>query len=149
MLACRLKSRLNLSTLLQSPFNAATQPFIVTHRISRPARNERRSIAREFLARAGLGKIDLDARPDELSVGQCQRIAIARALAAEPKLIVADEPTSALDAVIAASVLRLLKEAADAGTAIVVVSHDGRLLRALCHRVLKMNNGRLEEEDWN
>ena len=116
------------------------------HRSARPSRAKRREIARERLAQVGLEQVDLEARPDELSIGQCQRVAIARALAAEPALIVADEPTSALDASVSATILRLLTEAAERGIAIVIVSHDQAMLRALCHRVLRMRDGVLEGE---
>lgn len=126
-------------------WRTVTEPLMAKHRLKKPPRNERLLVAREYLSHVGLTGIGLEARPDELSVGQCQRVAIARALAAKPGLIVADEPTSALDAVIAASVLRLLKEAAEAGTGIVIVSHDRQLLHALCHRVLKMEEGVLKE----
>jgi peptide/nickel transport system ATP-binding protein len=123
-----------------------TEPLMAKHRRPKPMRQERLGIARERLASVGLAEIDLEARPAELSVGQCQRIAIARALLAEPSLIVADEPTSALDAIIAGEILRRLAEAAAAGTAIVLVSHDRRILNAMCHRVLTMREGILQEE---
>ena len=89
----------------------------------------------------GLAHLDLDALPNELSVGQCQRIAIARALLARPALIVADEPTSALDASVSAAILHLLAAIAAQGTAIVMVSHDQAVLQTLCHRVLTMTDG--------
>lgn len=123
-----------------------TEPLMAKHRRPRLSQRERREIARERLAQVGLTQIDLEARPDELSVGQCQRISIARALVAEPALIVADEPTSALDATSAATILRLLAAASEQGIAIIIVSHDGVILRALCHRVLRMRDGVLEEE---
>ncbi|MEO6724087.1 MAG: ATP-binding cassette domain-containing protein, partial [Blastocatellia bacterium] len=116
-------------------WRTVTEALTAKHPPEKPSREHRQSISLEFLRRVGLDAIAPEVRPGELSVGQCLRVAIARALVAEPKLIVADEPTSALDAVIAASVLRLLKQAADSGMGIVIVSHDRTLLDALCNRV--------------
>lgn len=122
-----------------------TEPLLARHRRGRPGRAERQRIARERLDAVGLAEIDLEARPAELSVGQCQRIAIQRAMIAEPALLLADEPTSALDAIHAASIMRLLEAAAEAGTAIILVSHDQQLLQAYCHRVLLMQDGQMHE----
>jgi len=121
-----------------------TEPLMAKHRENCPSRAERREIARERLAQVGLTQVDLEARPDEMSIGQCQRVSIARALTAEPTLIVADEPTSALDASVSATILRLLAAASERGIAIVIASHDQEMLRALCHRVLRMRDGVLE-----
>ena len=122
-----------------------TEPLLASHRKERPARAARRELARERLGAIGLAGIDPEARPAELSVGQCQRIAILRALLAEPAVLLADEPTSALDALHAGAILRLLRNAAAAGTAIILVSHDRQLLQAACHRVLQMREGALKE----
>lgn len=119
-------------------WRTVTEPLLSKQRADKPGRAERRTIARERLQAVGLN-IDLEARPAQLSVGQCQRVAIARALIAQPALLIADEPTSALDAPLAREVLGLLVAAARAGTAIVIVSHDRQLLNALCHRVLGMS----------
>jgi len=115
-----------------------TEPLTAKQRLS-PAR--RQALALEQLDAVGLAHLDLAARPNELSVGQCQRIAIGRALLARPALIVADEPTSALDASVSAAILHLLADIAAKGTAIVIVSHDQAMLQALCHRVLAMRDG--------
>jgi ABC-type dipeptide/oligopeptide/nickel transport system ATPase subunit len=80
-----------------------------------------------------LDAVSPDARPDELSIGQCQRVPIRTNSRAAP---IADEPTSAPDKLVAARVLRLLVTASKQGVAIVIVSHDRRMLKALCHRVL-------------
>jgi peptide/nickel transport system ATP-binding protein len=124
-------------------WRSITEPLMASHRKEKPARNARREIAREQLATVGLSSVALEARPGELSVGQCQRVAIARALIAEPSLIVADEPTSALDVSTASGILQLLGEAARQGTAILIASHDQRALNAICHRVLTMRDGAL------
>jgi ABC-type glutathione transport system ATPase component len=109
----------------------------------RPSRGERRAIAAGMLARVGLDHVSPEAHPAELSVGQCQRASILRAMAGEPAAIVADEPTSALDVTSAAGVLHLLRGLADEGTALVVVSHDEAMLAVLADRVLRMRDGRL------
>lgn len=70
-------------------------------------------------------------------------MSILRELAADPRLLLADEPTSALDASVSAGVLHLLARTAQAGTAIVIVSHDRAMLASLCDRVLEMTAGLL------
>jgi putative ABC transport system ATP-binding protein len=83
--------------------------------------------------------------PRELSGGQCQRVAVARALAAGPRLILADEPTAALDTENALAVMRLLKDLTiDEGLATAVVTHDVRLFQ-FADRVLSLDAGRLRE----
>jgi peptide/nickel transport system ATP-binding protein len=126
-------------------WRSVTEPLMAAHRKKRPTRRERRQIAREILAEVGLSEVNLDAKPFELSVGQCQRVSVARALVAEPKLLVADEPTSALDVSVSATILRLLARIAQKGTAIIVVSHDEPMLDSFCHRVLRMHEGVLSD----
>lgn len=122
-------------------WRTVTEPLTAPHRPNRVRRAERRTIARRGLDSIGLGMIGEDARPAQLSGGQCQRVSILRALTAEPRLIVADEPTSALDASVAAGVLHLLADIAREGTAVVMVSHDRAMLDSICGRVLRMDSG--------
>jgi putative ABC transport system ATP-binding protein len=91
---------------------------------------------RAMIERLGLAGL-LRKRPSELSVGQCQRVAVARALAHRPSLILADEPTAALDADNARQVMDLLLgRAVEQGAAVVVATHDAELLGARRHRSL-------------
>ncbi|PID60377.1 MAG: ABC transporter ATP-binding protein [Gammaproteobacteria bacterium] len=112
----------------------------------RTRRSERRARALDAMARVGLGNLDPSARPAELSVGQCQRAALARATMTRPVLIVADEPTSALDSPSTWRVGKLLREAADSGAAVLIVSHDGAFLEWLTDRVITMDAGRILPE---
>lgn len=121
-----------------------TEPLMARPRGQRPPRQERCAIAAQQLDNVGLGYLDVDAVPAELSRGQCQRVAIVRALVAEPYLVVADEPTSALDVSVAAGILHLLAGIAARGTAALVVSHDRALMSVLCHRVHEMVDGTLD-----
>ena len=119
-------------------WRSVTEPLLARSRSQRPGRNERRALGREWLGRVGLAGIDPHARPRAVSVGQCQRACIARALVARPDVLIADEPTAALDLTTTALVLRLLRDAADSGLVIVVVSHDERMLSVLCDRVMAL-----------
>ncbi|MFI6910403.1 ABC transporter ATP-binding protein [Nonomuraea sp. NPDC050394] len=140
--------------VFQNPFTSLDVRWPIWRSVSEPAaitggmsRAGRRALAAERLDGVGLGGLDLDATPSELSIGQCQRVAIARALAASPAAVVADEPTSALDVTTVAGILRLFKQVAADGTALVLVSHDENMLRALSDRVRSMVAGRLESAD--
>jgi putative ABC transport system ATP-binding protein len=102
-------------------------------------------------ARRALEDVGLERRrahtPDRLSGGEQQRLAIARALVGEPKLILADEPTGNLDSATGNAVLELLSATArEHGAAVVLVSHDPRAAR-VADRVLGMRDGRLAERD--
>jgi peptide/nickel transport system ATP-binding protein len=119
-----------------------TEPLTVTQRLGT---TERQAIARDQLARVGLGYVDENRLPGQLSAGQCQRVAILRALVARPGLVVADEPTAMLDVTTAAGITRLLREASRTGAAVLVVSHDLNRLGVLADRVLRMEGGRLSE----
>lgn len=103
------------------------------------------SKARELLEYLGVGDKE-DKMPSQLSGGQSQRVAIARSLANNPKIILADEPTAALDAQRALSVMQLLRKLAhEQEVAIVVVTHDERML-PLFDRILRVEDGYVQEE---
>ena len=106
-------------------------------------KSERRAHARKLLAMVGLEK-RLEHLPSELSGGEQQRIAIARALANDPKLILADEPTGNLDSVTGKSILDLLKRLnEEEGKNIVMVTHDLESAKRM-GRVIRIMDGRLQ-----
>ncbi len=101
-----------------------------------------RESATELLKRVGLGE-RLKYKPDEVSGGQRQRAAIARALAMRPAVILADEPTGNLDSVSSAEVFTLLREINKAdGTAFCIVTHDAAIAKT-CDRIVEIVDGRL------
>ena len=98
-----------------------------------------------LLRRVGL-EDKADAYPSQLSGGQKQRIAIVRALAMNPKVILFDEPTSALDPEMVGEVLSVMKELADEGMTMVVVTHEMGFAREVGNRVLFMDAGKIVEQ---
>ena len=101
--------------------------------------------AMELLRRVGL-EDKADSYPNQLSGGQKQRIAIVRALAMKPKLMLFDEPTSALDPEMVGEVLDVMKQLAQEGMTMVVVTHEMGFAREVGNRVLFMADGKLLEE---
>ena len=102
--------------------------------------------ALELLARVGLPD-QADSYPAQLSGGQQQRIAIARALAMNPDVMLFDEPTSALDPEMVGEVLEIMKELADDGMTMVVVTHEMGFAREVATRVLFMDGGNIVEQN--
>ena len=102
--------------------------------------------ALELLARVGL-PAKADSYPAQLSGGQQQRIAIARALAMNPDVMLFDEPTSALDPEMVGEVLEIMKELADDGMTMVVVTHEMGFAREVATRVLFMDGGNIVEQN--
>ena len=102
--------------------------------------------ARELLERVGLPD-KADAYPKQLSGGQQQRVAIARALAMNPDVMLFDEPTSALDPEMVGEVLQIMKELADDGMTMVVVTHEMGFAREVATRVLFMDGGNIAEQN--
>ena len=101
--------------------------------------------ARELLAAVGLDDL-ADAAPTELSGGELRRMAIARALLMDPAIVIADEPTAGLDSANATTVLTLLRDAADRGTAVLVVSHEAEAQR-FADRSYVMEDGHLRASE--
>lgn len=88
----------------------------------------------------------VDSYPSQLSGGQKQRVAIARALAMEPEIMLFDEPTSALDPELVMEVLEVMKELAQSGTTMVVVTHEMEFARQVSDRVVFMENGSIVDQ---
>jgi putative ABC transport system ATP-binding protein len=106
---------------------------------------ERRRRAKEVLERVGLAD-RAHHRPNELSGGQSQRVAVARALVGRPSILLADEPTGALDSESGAGVLALLHELHESGTTIVVITHDHDVA-AMLPRQVHIRDGQIESDD--
>ena len=102
------------------------------------------TLARELLKKVGLEN-KAEAYPLQLSGGQQQRVAIARALAMEPKVMLFDEPTSALDPELRDEVLRVMRQLAEEGMTMIVVTHEMQFAREMADRVLFFDGGRVAE----
>ena len=103
-------------------------------------------IGRNLLERVGLGD-RIDFYPSKLSGGQQQRVAIARALATNPDVILFDEPTSALDPELTGEVLNVIKQLADDGITMIVVTHEMEFAKKVANKVIFMENGEVVEEN--
>lgn len=156
------KLRSDLQVIFQDPYGSLNPRLSVGEAIAEPllihshqerfqryrqkaARNERVAY---LLERVGLTKSAMRRYPHEFSGGQRQRICIARALALNPKLIIADEPVSALDVSVQAQVLNLLKELqAEFGLTYIFISHDLGVVKFMSDRIMVMNKGDIVELD--
>ena len=99
----------------------------------------------KYLTKVGMAPY-INARPRQLSGGQKQRVAIVRALMMEPEVMLFDEPTSALDPEMVGEVLEVMKELAQEGMTMVVVTHEMGFAREVGNRVLFMADGKLVEQ---
>ncbi|MCH3918814.1 MAG: amino acid ABC transporter ATP-binding protein [Spirochaetia bacterium] len=110
--------------------------------VLKKGKKEAREQALSLLSKVGLSD-KATYRPDQLSGGQLQRVAIARALAMEPLLLLFDEPTSALDPELVGEVLKVMRDIAESGTTMIVVTHEMNFARNVADRILFMDGGHI------
>ena len=103
-------------------------------------------MAMKFLTKVGMEKF-INAKPSQISGGQKQRVAIARALAMEPEVLLFDEPTSALDPEMVGEVLKVMKDLAQSGLTMLVVTHEMGFAQEVSDRVVFMDQGVIVEDD--
>lgn len=143
----------DVQMIFQDP-SASLDPRMTVFDTLAEALNARGSVGRseltarvsELMERVGLSPMQMKKYPHEFSGGQCQRIAVARALAPEPKLLIADEPVSALDVSIQSQIINLIKGlSGELGLSLIFISHDLSVVRHIAHRTGVMYLGRLVE----
>ena len=137
--------RKNAWTSFTNLFRPVNRPLIPITDTKKSITDEERERARALLARIGLSEKEND-YPSTLSGGQKQRIAIIRALAMNPKVMLFDEPTSALDPEMVGEVLDLIRELANDGMTMVIVTHEMGFAREVADRVFFMYGGKIAEE---
>lgn len=114
----------------------------VARKISKEKANE---VGKQMLEKVGIGN-KLNSYPDQLSGGQQQRVAIARALATNPDIIYFDEPTSALDPELIGEVLSVIKDLANDGMTMIIVTHEMNFAKNVSNRVIFMDEGDIIED---
>ncbi|MBR1565276.1 MAG: ABC transporter ATP-binding protein, partial [Oscillospiraceae bacterium] len=111
------------------------------------SRKEAKARTLSYLDKVGLGPAFYNKYPHQMSGGECQRAAIARAFAVEPKVVICDEITSSLDVSVQAQVVELLQQLREQfHISLLFISHDLGLVQGLCDRVLVMYKGQIVEE---
>lgn len=151
---CRIGFHSAVQLVFQDPLSALNPRRRVGESLQAPLVNLRhlsKAAAKEevghLLARVGLDPALVAVWPHQLSGGQAQRVVIARALAARPRIIILDEPVSALDVSVQAQILELLENLRrEHGLAMLMISHDLAVVERLASRILVMRSGRTIEE---
>lgn len=147
------RMRQQMQVVFQNPLSSLSPRFKVEQIVAEPLvthhvlpKKQIRNRVLELLDQVGLGRQHIDRFPHELSGGQCQRVAVARALAINPKLLVLDEPTSALDVSVQAQIINLLEELKKAhGLTYLFISHDLNIVQHISDRIGVMYLGKLVE----
>lgn len=115
-------------------------------KVLKRTKEEAEKVAKEFLGKVGMSKF-INAKPSQISGGQKQRVAIARALSMEPEVLLFDEPTSALDPEMVGEVLKVMKDLAQSGLTMIVVTHEMDFAHDVSSRVVFMDQGIILEDD--
>ena len=145
--------RRKVQMIFQDPYNSLDPTYTIGRSVAEPLRihfgmnrtdRERRTV--QLLERVGLGSYHASRRPKQLSGGQLQRIAVARALAVEPRLLICDEPVAALDVSIRAEVLNLMRDLRESSDlSYVFITHDLSTVRVVADDILVMRGGAVVE----
>lgn len=114
-------------------------------KVLKRTREEAEKVAKEFLGKVGMSRF-INAKPSQISGGQKQRVAIARALSMEPEVLLFDEPTSALDPEMVGEVLKVMKDLAQSGLTMIVVTHEMDFAHDVSSRVVFMDQGIILED---
>ena len=115
-------------------------------KVLKRSKQEAEEMAKKYLTKVGMERF-INAKPHQLSGGQKQRVAIARALAMEPEVLLFDEPTSALDPEMVGEVLKVMKDLAESGLTMLVVTHEMGFAHDVANRVVFMDQGIIVEDD--
>ena len=148
------KMRRHIQFVFQDPYSSLNPRMTIGDAITEPMqahkiyenKSERKAKAIDLLNRIGLGENYFNRYPHQLSVGQRQRVCIARSIALQPEFVICDEPVSALDVSVQAQVLNLLNELKrDYNFTCIFISHDLSVVKFMSDRMIVMNQGKIEE----